>query len=171
MLSIKFLLQLATPAILISPLPGKHSVRDTTTNYIVLHYDDGNSYEASRKFLIKKGNSYHYYIKRNGTIVKMLDPMYEAGHAGLSYYKKHIRMNRYSIGICLQNNPPQKYTAAQYNSAAWLIRQLQKRYEDSTSKIILGHSEIAVPRGRKNDPGKHFNWKKLHMLIKHKGKK
>lgn len=170
MIVINFLFQLTTPTVIHNPLAGTHRVRDTSKNYIVLHYDDGKSYSSARSFLIKKGNSYHYYIKRDGTIMKMLDTKYEAGHAGLSYYNGNVRMNRYSIGICLQNNPPQKYTTAQYNSAAWLIRQLQKRYEDSTSKIILGHSEIAVPRGRKKDPGKHFNWKKLHMLIKHKEK-
>lgn len=164
------LFQLFIPTITTDILPGKHSLRDTTVNYIVLHYDDGKSYKSVRQFLIKKGNSYHYYIKRDGTIVKLLDTKYEAGHAGLSFYKKYVRMNRYTIGICLQNKPPQQYTKEQYISAAWLIRQLQKKYTDSTARIILGHSEIAIPRGRKKDPGKHFNWKKLHALIRHKEK-
>lgn len=164
------LFQLFVPVITTDIIPGKYSIRDTSVNYIILHYDDGKSYSSARNYLIKKGNSYHYYIKRSGTIVKLLDTKYEAGHAGLSFYKKYIRMNRYTIGICLQNKPPQKYTNEQYRSLTWLIHELQRKYTDSTAKIILGHSQIAIPRGRKKDPGKHFDWKKLHVLLRHKEK-
>lgn len=147
-------------------LPGKHELRDTSVNYIVLHYDEGKSYTGTRSSLIRKGNSYHYYVKRDGTVVKLLDPKYKANHAGISYYKKKFGLNMYSIGICLQNKPPQQYTSAQYKSLRWLILDLQKRYNDSTTRIILGHSDVALPRGRKKDPGKHFSWMHLRTMIK-----
>lgn len=147
-------------------LPGKHDLRDTSMNYIVLHYDESKSYSGTRRFLLLKGNSYHYYVKRDGTIVKLLDPKYKANHAGLSYYNKLFNMNNYSIGICLQNKAPQRYTKNQYKSLSWLILELQKRYDDSTSRVILGHSDIAFPRGRKKDPGKHFSWIYLRTMIK-----
>jgi AmpD protein len=76
-----------------------------------------------------------------------------------------VRLNKYSIGICLQNDPPEAYTEKQYNSVAWLINELQLRYKDSTSKVIVGHSDIALPRGRKLDPGKHFSWITLYAHI------
>ena len=164
MLKMLLMAQLITPILLNKPLSVKKTVR-SPINYIVLHYDDGGSYKSTRRYLNKKGNSYHYYIQRNGTIIKLIDPKYEASHAGVSFYKGKIRLNKYTIGICLQNDPPEAYTEKQYNSAGWLIKQLQSRYKDSTSKVVIGHSDIAFPRGRKLDPGEHFNWEKLHVNI------
>jgi N-acetyl-anhydromuramyl-L-alanine amidase AmpD len=165
MLKLLLITQLLAPTVLSKPLPVKKTLRDASANYIVLHYDDGGSYSSVRQHLIKKRNSYHYYIKRDGTIIKLIDPQFEASHAGISYYKGKFRLNKYSIGICLQNNPPEAYTEKQYISAAWLINVLQHRYKDSTAKVLLGHSDIAIPRGRKQDPGKHFKWKQLNKYI------
>lgn len=153
------------PMVVDKPLPVEKKIRDQTKNYIVLHYDDGSTYKGTRSALIKKGSSYHYYIQRNGTIIKLLDTKYQAGHAGISYYNGLFKLNKYSIAICLQNSPPQRYTAEQYKQLAWLIKQLQYKYKDGTSRIILGHSDIAMPRGRKRDPGNHFNWDTLHLLL------
>jgi len=163
MIKLLFLLQI--PLLLNKPIPHKKEYRDTSLNYIILHSDEGSSYSGTRSALIKKRNGYHYYIQRNGTIIKMIDPKYKASHAGLSFYKGKVRMNNYSIGIAFQNTYKQYYTEEQYHSAAWLIKTLQKRYPDSTSKVILGHSDIAFPRGRKRDPGNNFDWKKLHNLL------
>lgn len=159
-----FLLQIK---VIDKPIPIRYKpLRDTTENYIVLHYDENDNYFGTRQWLIKKGNSYHYYIERNGTIIKMVDPKYEAGHAGASLWNGHLRMNKYSIGICLENKPPQQYTQAQYISLSWLIKVLQKRFDDPTSHVILGHSDVAIPRGRKQDPGPQFDWNELRRLLK-----
>jgi N-acetyl-anhydromuramyl-L-alanine amidase AmpD len=164
-MSLRILLQLAVPLLINKPIPDKHEIRDSSVNYIVLHYDEGGDYKIARVTLIKRHASYHYFVKRDGTIIKLLDPMYAGSHAGLSYYNGNFHINKYSIGICLENKPPQEYTRKQYTSTAWLIKSLQQRYRDSTSHIILGHSEVAWPRGRKQDPGKQFNWNTLHQLI------
>lgn len=150
--------QLVVPTITNHPLPIKRELRDSTVNFIVLHYDDGDSYDVARRTLIRRGLSYHYYIRRDGRIVQMVDPKYKASHAGLSYFRGYIRLNNYSIGICLQNNSRQTYTEVQYNSLSYLVSQLQRRYMDSTSQVIIGHDEIAFPPGRKRDPGRLFNW-------------
>ncbi len=163
--SIMWTLFQTQPVVVNKPLPVKKLPRDESKNYIILHYDEGNSYSGTRAALIKKGSSYHYYIQRNGNIIRLVDTKYQAGHAGISYYKGLFKVNKYSIGICLQNNPPQQYTDIQYQSLSWLIKQLQAKYPDSTSKIILGHSDIAIPRGRKKDPGNHFDWNKLRNLL------
>lgn len=151
------------------PLPIKKvERRDTTRNFIVLHYDGSGNYSSARRWLIKKRNSYHYYIERSGRIIKLVDPKYQANHAGVSLWRTYLRMNKYSIGICLQNKPPQSYTEAQYTSLTWLIKQMQNRFKDkdSTAHVILGHSDVAVPRGRKEDPGEHFDWDKLYSLLR-----
>jgi len=164
-MSLRILLQLAVPLLINKPIPDRHEIRDSSVNYIVLHYDEGGDYKIARVTLIKRHASYHYFVKRDGTIIKLLDPTYQGSHAGLSYYNGYFHINKYSIGICLENKPPQEYTNKQYTSTAWLIKSLQQRYRDSTSHIILGHSEVAWPRGRKQDPGKQFNWNTLHQLI------
>jgi N-acetyl-anhydromuramyl-L-alanine amidase AmpD len=159
------LLQLVAPLMINKPIPDEHELRDTSVNYIILHYDEGGDYKIARRTLIRRHANYHYFIKRDGTIVKMLDPRYQGSHAGLSYYNGYFHLNKYTISICLENKPPQLYTPAQYTSTAWLIKSLQSRYPDSTSHIILGHSDIAWPRGRKKDPGEHFDWHRLHQLL------
>ena len=164
------LLQITEPTVLDKPIRMPYKMkRDTTKNFIVLHYDDSDSYLGTRKWLIKKRNSYHYYIQRSGVIVKMVDPKYQANHAGASLWRSYLRMNKYSIGICLENKPPQLYTEKQYNSLAWLIKVLQSRFKDkdSTARTILGHGDIATPRGRKQDPGEHFDWGKLYTLLEY----
>lgn len=148
------------------PIPVRYKpLRDTTHNFIVLHYDESDNYFGTRRWLIKTGNSYHYYIQRNGTVIKMVDPKYQAAHAGASLWNGFLRMNRYSIGICLENKPPQYYTDAQYKSLTALIKVLQKRFNDPTSQIIIGHADVAVPRGRKHDPGPMFDWDRLHEML------
>jgi len=162
------LLQLAEPTVIHRPMPRSTSkIRDTSRNFIVLHYDESDSYLGTRRWLIKKRNSYHYYIERSGRIIKLVDPKYEANHAGASLWRTYLRMNRYSIGICLQNKVPQEYTDVQYKSLAWLIKVMQSRFKDkdSTAYVILGHSDVAIPRGRKHDPGEHFEWNKLYSLL------
>lgn len=160
------IMQIYAPTIINDPLPTAKKLRDTTTNYIVLHYDDGGSYKDVRRTLVKSKNSYHYYITRDGTIYNLVDTKYAANHAGVSYYRGYVRLNNYSIGICFQNKPPQEYTSIQYKNAAWLIKQLQEQYKDSTANIIIGHSNIAFPRRRKSDPGKHFNWDVFNKLLR-----
>lgn len=157
--------QLIKPVVVNKPLPTKLQIRDSTINFIVLHYDAGGSYTTTRRTLINRHLSYHYYIQRDGKIIKMVDPKYKASHVGISYFRGYIRLNSYSIGICLQNDSNQLYTEAQYNSTAWLISNLQKRYTDSTSKIVVGHSDVATPFGRKHDPGPMFNWGILRRKI------
>lgn len=169
MISVMLLAQLLTvqPKIINHPLPRRTEIRDTTKNYIIIHNDGGSGgYNVARRTLIRRHLSYHYYVKRDGTIIKLLDPKYEASHVGYSMWNGLVRVNRYSIGICLEDGISRPYTNKQYTSTAWLIRQLQRRFPDSTSHVIVGHSDVALPFGRKHDPGPKFNWNKLSILIK-----
>jgi N-acetyl-anhydromuramyl-L-alanine amidase AmpD len=156
------LAQLVAPTLIDAPLPIRNKeFRDTTKNYIILHNDGGGNYNIARRTLIKRRLSYHYYIKTDGTIIKLLDPKYQASHVGYSYWNGMFRINRYSIGICFENNGNTNFTNKQYYSSAWLITELQKRFPDQTSHTIIGHSDVALPLGRKADPGKLFDWKRL----------
>lgn len=155
------------PRMITRPLPMKKlEYRDTTKNYIIIHNDGGpNGYSVARRTLIRRRLSYHYYIKTDGTIIKLLDPKYKASHVGYSLWNGLININRYSIGICLENGITRPYTDKQYKTTAWLINDLRKRYTDSSTYTVVGHSDVALPFGRKHDPGPNFDWNKLHQLI------
>ena len=141
--------------------------RDTSETFIVLHNDSSASVHDTFKYLRRKRNSYHYYIDRHGTIYQLVDVRRKANHAGVSYYQGHVGMNDVSIGICLENNPPQPYTSAQYDQLAWLIAQIHRRFPDSQTHRILGHSDIAIPYGRKSDPGLYFSYDSLTIHLSH----
>ena len=106
--------------------------------------------------------SAHYFIKKNGKIINLVPDLYEAWHAGKSNWKNIQSLNRYSIGIEIQNsgheNFYEKFSVKQMNSVKKLLRFLKKRYSINY-KNILGHSDIAP--NRKKDPGEKFPWKEL----------
>lgn len=148
------------PPVVYTPFPPG-DVRDTTNNYIVLHYDEGLNEAATFRHLRRKRNSYHYFIRRDGTVHKLIDPKYQASHAGSSLWNGLYGLNRYSIGVCLQNDGITDYTDIQYTSLLWLIKIQKQRFNDITEEKIIGHSDIAIPRGRKSDPGDHFDWLRI----------
>jgi N-acetyl-anhydromuramyl-L-alanine amidase AmpD len=152
------------PTIIERPFAGRLR-RDTSDNIVVIHYDSGTSLGTTLRYLRRHGDAYHYVIDQKGTIVKLIDPAWEARHAGLSFYSGHFRLNHYSIGVCLQNDGVHAYTDRQYGSLAWLVTALHKRYPDITAQKVVGHSDIAIPRGRKADPGTQFDWGRFRRLV------
>ena len=132
--------------------------------YIIIHYT-GMKNELSALNRLTDYNSKvsaHYFIKKNGKILNLVPDLYEAWHAGKSNWKNIQSLNRYSIGIEIQNsgheNLYEKYSNKQMNSVKKLLRFLTKRYRVNC-KNILGHSDIAP--NRKKDPGEKFPWKEL----------
>lgn len=135
----------------------KTNPRDTSANYIVIHNDGGNlNYKATRLVLRLRGLSYHYFIARNGKIYQFMDITRIAKHAGVSEWHGLTGWNVFSIAICLQGTSYTNYTKSQYASLTTLVKYINIRYPDSKDKPILGHSDIAVPHGRKDDPSEHF---------------
>jgi N-acetylmuramoyl-L-alanine amidase len=57
------------------------------------------------------------------------------------------------------------YTQAQYRSLIRLTRYLVARYPTITH--ITGHEDIALPRGRKTDPGGAFDWARIRAALGH----
>ena len=93
--------------------------------------------------------SSHYFIKKNGTILNLVPPLYEAWHAGKSKWKNLKSLNRHSIGIEIQNsghdNKYENFTKKQIISIKKLLKYLLKKYKIN-SKNVLGHSDIAPDR-------------------------
>ena len=135
--------------------------------YIIIHYTGmKNEMSALNRLTNYKSKvSAHYFIKKNGKILNLVPDLYEAWHAGKSNWKNIQSLNRYSIGVEIQNsgheNLFEKFSNKQMNSIKKLLRFLTKRYRINC-KNILGHSDIAP--NRKKDPGEKFPWKELAKI-------
>ena len=106
--------------------------------------------------------STHYFITNNGNILNLVPDLYEAWHAGESSWKGFKSLNKYSIGIEI-NNPGhehgyKKFSKKQIFSLLKLLKYLKKHYKINKTNI-LGHSDISPDR--KKDPGEKFPWRYL----------
>ena len=124
--------------------------------------------------------SAHYFIKDNGKLLNLVPDLYEAWHAGKSSWKNLKALNKYSIGIEINNSGHDygypKFKKRQISTLKKLLKNLINKYK-IRNRNILGHSDIAPDR--KKDPGEKFPWnilakKKLciwHKLNKNRLKK
>ena len=73
--------------------------------YLIFHYTGMKSENAAIKRLTNKSSkvSCHYFIKRNGEIIRIVPDLYIAWHAGISSWKKNKSLNSNSIGIEICN--------------------------------------------------------------------
>tara|TARA_B100001057_G_scaffold420927_1_gene441578 strand:- start:119 stop:850 length:732 start_codon:yes stop_codon:yes gene_type:complete len=132
--------------------------------FIILHYTGmKKEISAINKLCdFKSKVSAHYFIKKNGNVISLVPDLYEAWHAGKSSWKRFVSLNKYSIGIEIQNSGHEysyeNFSLKQLNSLSKLLRNLIKIYKID-NKNILGHSDVAP--NRKKDPGEKFPWKNL----------
>ena len=132
--------------------------------FIIIHYTGMKKQSSAIKKLCdpKSKVSSHYLINNNGKIINMVPDLYEAWHAGKSKWENFKSINKYSIGIEI-NNPGHQhgyknFGLKQISSLKKLLKYLIKKYNIKT-QYILGHSDIAP--NRKKDPGEKFPWKEL----------
>ena len=104
--------------------------------------------------------SAHFLIRREGEIVRFVDPERRAWHAGRSSWGGRDNCNDYSIGIELEGLEGERFEPAQYQQLAALIRALQA---DWPLRAVVGHEHIAPER--KADPGPGFDWERLAGLL------
>ena len=83
--------------------------------FLIFHYTGmKNEIEAIKKLTrIQSEVSSHYFIKNNGEIILMVPDSYISWHAGKSSWKSYESLNRYSIGIEI-NNPGHKFNYKKY---------------------------------------------------------
>ena len=165
-----------------------------TTKMIVIHHTGStegkiNSVEGTIAWFTnlnghkkdEKGNivdkaSAHYLIPREPyqdfDIIQFVlekDVAYHAGNSSWSLNGQEIKgVNRHSIGIELQGDgnlsePDGLYTEFQYETLIELTSGIMKRHLDILLSNIVGHEHISL--GRKFDPGKSFDWKRLESSL------
>jgi N-acetylmuramoyl-L-alanine amidase len=129
-------------------------------DFIIIHHtaQDGCP-ETLHTFTVKHSKvSAHYVICRDGTVHHMLNDYFRAWQAGLSKWGHNTDINSCSIGIELDNNGFEDFTAPQINSLLLLLDTLKTKYRIPQENII-GHGDIAP--GRKVDPNWRFPWQLL----------
>lgn len=131
--------------------------------YIIMHYDGATNATSAIHWMSdpKSKVSAHVHISREGIVTQLAPFNVKCWHAGLSFWAGLNDLNRYSIGIELQNKRTEVYTEKQINAAIEVCQAIIAHYP---IQEILGHSDIAP--GRKEDPGKQFPWKKFKPLLK-----
>jgi N-acetylmuramoyl-L-alanine amidase len=132
--------------------------------FIIIHYTGMKNEKLAIKKLCDFSSkvSSHYFIKDSGKIINLVPELYEAWHAGISNWKNFESINKYSIGIEI-NNPGHQhgyknFSSKQITSLKILLKYLIKKYKIKKQNI-LGHSDIAP--NRKKDPGEKFPWSDL----------
>jgi N-acetylmuramoyl-L-alanine amidase len=97
--------------------------------------------------------SAHYTIGKDGKIAQHVRDSDRAWHAGKSQWKGRPACNDYCIGIELVNlnDGQDPYPEAQHQANVALCAYLCHRYNINVDDI-MGHLDIALPKGRKSDP-------------------
>lgn len=111
--------------------------------------------------------SSHYVVDRDGTVYQLVDIEKRAWHAGTSEFHKIPHVNDFSVGIEMvnRNDGKEKFTDRQYHSVAHIIGLLRSKYGYTIpNSRIIGHTDIAVPKGRKSDP-RGFDFARLFRLL------
>ena len=103
--------------------------------FIILHYTGMKKELSAIKKLCDHNSkvSAHYFIKKNGQIVNLVPDLYEAWHAGKSKWKRLKSLNKYSIGIEIQNqghnNKYEKFSQLQIVAIKRLLKILLDKYK------------------------------------------
>ena len=148
-----------------SPNFDRKKRQSNKIKFLIFHYTGmKNEFDAINRLTdFKSKVSSHYFIKNNGKIINLVPDLYIAWHAGISSWQKFKSINKYSIGIEINNSGHnfkyKNFSKKQINSILKLSRYLIKKYKIK-SKFILGHSDISPLR--KKDPGEKFPWKNLY---------
>lgn len=151
-----------------------HNTRDQPIDVILLHHTGSNSTHGALLHLCDPspgGNAHdavsaHYVISPEGLVWQLVDDEHRAWHAGKCELRgEACDMNGRSIGIELVNSGDGKtpFTDAQYAICRQLVAHLQARYRVPWENV-LGHRDVAVPKGRKDDPADNFEW---HHVLPH----
>lgn len=104
--------------------------------------------------------SAHFLVRRGGQAIQFVDCGERAWHAGVSSWRGRDRVNDFSIGIELEGIEDGLFEPAQYLTLARICRALARRYP---IVAVAGHEHIAP--GRKRDPGKGFDWRRLRVAL------
>lgn len=157
------------PPVVSAPSPNYNERGGKDIDTIVLHHTASNNGAGDLAWMRnpKSDVSAHYMVDRDGKIYQLVNDQKRAWHAGKGeLHGVPSDINGRSIGIELVNDGSGKtpFTEAQYKSLTQLTGYLKQEYK-VPMKNIVGHADVAVPKGRKNDPAPNFDWNRLRKGI------
>ncbi len=127
---------------------------------ILLHHtaSAGNAESTARYFANPAAQvSSHYIVDRDGSIIRCVQDVDRAWHAGVSEFDGRPNVNNYSIGIeiCNVGDNIEPYPNAQVYATMRLSAYLVEEYGIPLSHITR-HRDVALPPGRKTDTSNNF---------------
>lgn len=127
---------------------------------VVLHYTAMADCAAALRVLCspEREVSAHYLVRRDGSVVALVDEAMRAWHAGAGSWRGRGDVNSRSIGIELDNDGATPFAAALMDALEALLPGILSRW-DIPPEGVIGHSCMAP--GRKIDPGPRFDWARL----------
>lgn len=134
--------------------------------YLIIHYTNTQTISEALQILQgKKGKdlelSAHYLIDERGNVMWLVDEGMQSWHAKKSYWDGDDDLDKFSIGIELQN-PGHKYGYKEFPEDQ--IRSLIKLCKNIADRnrilpyYLLGHADVNPDE---TDPGEYFPWEKL----------
>lgn len=158
------------PPVVWRPSPNFNSRGGKDIDAIILHHTASNNTAADLATLRSPSAqvSAHYLIGKDGTIYQLVKDGMRAWHAGVSaLHGVPTDVNSRSIGIEITNDGSGKtpFTEAQYRALEKLVPWLAKTYKVPMGNL-LGHKDVAIPKGRKTDPAPNFNWSRVRTAVK-----
>lgn len=110
--------------------------------------------------------SAHYVVGKDGTIIQCVDDSLDAWHAGVSAFLGRKNVNGFSIGIemCNVGDGVDPYTDAQYKALGKLVAYILDAHHIKWDHVT-GHKDIALPKGRKDDPSPNFSYDRMKQEV------
>jgi len=103
--------------------------------------------------------SSHYYIERQGRVIRFVADEKRAWHAGVSHFRGRDNCNDFSLGIELEGDDFNHFSEIQYQQLNGLLKLIKINHPAVMCDRIVGHSHIAPQR--KSDPGPMFDWSRI----------
>jgi AmpD protein len=105
--------------------------------------------------------SSHYYIERQGRVIRFVADEKRAWHAGVSHFRGRDNCNDFSLGIELEGDDLNRFSEIQYQRLNDLLKFIKFNWPAVTRDRIVGHCHVAPQR--KSDPGPFFDWGRVRV--------
>ena len=136
--------------------------RRPQTLYIVLHTTEGP--EAGSLSKVWRRGETHYFVTRDGHVLRIIDRARIATHSGRSMWEGHHNIDDYAVGIEVVGYYDQDITSAQYGALRELLRQLKAVYEVPDQRVLT-HSMVAYGRPNRFHRNYHRGRKRCGMIF------
>ncbi len=163
--------KITRPPMVWKPSPNQNSRNGVDVDALIIHHTASNDTAADLRTLRSPAAqvSAHYLIGRDGKIFQLVKDERRAWHAGVAAIRGDSTpdVNSRSIGIEITNKGDghTPFTQAQYRALEKLVPYLMKKHK-IPMKNLLGHKDVALPKGRKSDPAPNFNWDRIRRAAR-----